>query len=144
MSPVYRIKSEPTTHLAEIPEGLTERELVRVHKAQLKKDLEELATEQAAERKRRLESAAASLVQSKARLKESRSKKTLAQQEKDRKARIRKARRQAEYDIYRQIMAEMAVSSALPLDRAHDRAVAFAEHIIRHSPAGHEDVGYVG
>lgn len=144
MSPVYRVKSESTNEIAVLSKGITERELIRQHKDQLKKDQKTLIARQMKDRQAQIEQAAEALARDRARLKEQRSAKTIAQQERERKEAVRAARRKAEYDIYREIMAAFAVTSALPLDRAHARAVAFTEHIIRHSPAGHQDVGFVG
>jgi hypothetical protein len=144
MSPAYRIEKNSTRDLAELPKGLTERELVRAHKLRLKKDLAQLQEQLVKQIKNQRVNAAEALERDKAKLKEASSAKTIAQKEKERVARVRAARKQAEYDIYRQTMIELAVHSTLSLAEAQNRAVTFAEHIIRHSPAGHEDVGYVG
>lgn len=144
MPPVYRVAQALTSDIAEVPQGATLQQILKQQRQNLRDQQQALARSQAADRKRLVEKHKEHVRLAKIEHKKGRSKSTLAKQEQERKVEIRKARKCAEYDIYKQAMLGLGVHSVLTLDAAHKRAVAFAEHVVRHSPSGHQDVGFVG
>jgi len=154
MSPVMRMKQDATADLALLPPGITAAEIAHNAKKQLKEGLESLAEQQRARTMEMAEQYRVSirsickhsreqLERQLKQLKERSSPKAKKDAEAERKKAIGSARRAAEYDIYKGIMAMAALGNE-PLDKCHKRAQAFAEHVVKWSPAGHGDNAYVG
>jgi hypothetical protein len=143
MSPAYRLAQHQTAQLAELPEGKTPAEIKRLAKKQLQDEQNRLGLQHMTDMENMRKAIEEQTERQLQRLKEAASPKMVKQVEEQRKAQIRSAREAAEYDVYKQVMSMMALGE-VPLPKCHERAKAFAEHIIRHSPGGHSDVGYVG
>ena len=142
MSPVFRVATDSSTAIAEIKDGQSLAEVllaVRRGHADAIKSAKRAHVDALLALRRSFKS---NLKQAKSSYLKRHSAKAIKELESKRKERVKSARRQAEYDIYKGLMSKLAIEG-VPMKEAHKRAVEFAEHIIKHSPAGHEDVGYV-
>jgi 4-alpha-glucanotransferase len=144
--PTYRTAVHKTSDIAAAPEHLSAKQIADVRAADLKLRIKELKRAAQDEIEKARATAKKQAAADKAALKERSSPKARKKLEEGRKKAIRRARIQAEYDIYKEIMVKIAAGSGWTCTAAEasKRAQSFAEHVVKRSPPGHADVGYIG